>query len=83
MENLNQFALVCIAKKNKKIELVLPLTIELQFFETDSLNFVAYWDSTIADNPQSIPKDVGFKVRIMCNHAGEKRSLMERIGSIK
>lgn len=85
IEQRNQFALVFIAKKSKKLELVLPVVMELQIAETDSLNFVVFWDPLAFDGSQSSPADKAnlFRVRICCNHAGEKRDLIDRVLSIK
>ena len=43
-EGLDNFALVIITKKNKKIDSILPLTSELQIQDLDSFNFICYWD---------------------------------------
>ena len=57
-------------------------------FEIDSLNFILYWDLSAYEQqsniiPQQVPTTAQFKIRVLCNHAGEKRNLMERIQSIK
>lgn len=93
----NNFALVFIAKKGKKIDLVVPLLIEFSYtlilnqcrvVEIDSLNFILFWEMQAYEQPPSIqpsqvPANTPFKIRVLCNHAGEKRNLMERIQSIK
>ena len=48
---MNHLALVFILKKNKKLEVMLPLTAELQLLDLDSLNFVCYWDPAAAETP--------------------------------
>lgn len=85
---LNNFALVFITKKNKKIDTVLPLTAELQIEDQDRLNFVCHWDPKGFESPQgqllsAPPASSAFRVRVVCNHAGEKETLLQRIVSIK
>lgn len=85
---LNNFALVFITKKNKKIDTVLPLTAELQIEDQDRLNFVCHWDPKGFESPQgallsSAPASSAHRVRVVCNHAGEKETLLQRIVSIK
>ena len=86
---MNNFALVFITKKNKKIETVLPLTAELQIEDLDRLNFVCYWDPKAYDQvtPGGFilgqPASATHRVRVICNHAGEKKTLLDRILSIK
>ena len=81
-----------IAKKNKKIELVLPLTAEFHIMDLDSLNFLCYWDPANYDTMQGpssgsrsddISSTTTFKVKVLCNHAGEKKALIERMQNIK
>lgn len=87
-DSLNHFALVFITRKNKKIEVVLPLIAELQILDLDSLNFYCYWDPKGFEQPMmsgglSPPTTATYKIRILCNHAGEKKTLLERIQSVK
>ncbi len=57
----------------------------------DSLNFVVYWDPTSYDQQQvqttspdgNVPPTALCKIRILCNHAVEKKNLLERIKNIK
>lgn len=51
-DSMNHFAIVFIAKKNKKIECILPLTAELHILDLDSLNFIVYWDPSGWDTLQ-------------------------------
>ncbi|CDW83152.1 inositol polyphosphate 5-phosphatase ocrl-1 isoform x2 [Stylonychia lemnae] len=81
LENLNQFALVFIAKKSKKIELIMPITIEFQQSILDRIQ--THQNSPVQIIQAQIPSTATFKVRVLSNHAGEKRNLMERIQSIR
>jgi hypothetical protein len=51
---MNDFALVFITKKNKKIDTVLPLTAELQIEDLDALNFCIYWDPLGCDTAPAL-----------------------------
>jgi hypothetical protein len=89
---MNHFALVFITKKNKKIEVILPLTAELQIMDMDSLNFTCYWDPrswdqlgsgiTVSQNG-TLPPSATYKIRVVCNHALEKKSLLDRIQGVR
>jgi hypothetical protein len=78
-DNLNNFALVFITKKNKKIDTMLPITAELHIQDLDVLNFVCFWDPRSYNGltPASIGNAV-FKIRITCNHAQEKKNFLEK-----
>ncbi len=80
-----------IIKKSKKIEHILPVIAELQVQDVDALNFEVFWDpSAYEKNHQlalpgnySIPSSIPFRLRLVCNHAQEKKTLLERLIGVK
>ena len=87
-DSANHYAIVFILKKNKKIDVMLPLTAELQILDLDSLNFVVYWDPLSYDQltpntSNQVPSSATLKVRVICNHAGDKKTFLERISNVK
>lgn len=76
-----------IIKKSKKIDTILPVIAELQVQDVDALNFEVFWDPTAYDkqhpgshqNSSTAP----FRLSLVCNHAQEKKTLLERLIGIK
>lgn len=60
-----------------------------RLIEADSLNFICSWNAE--GGSQTSPTHLNSpthqqgsnKIRVMCNHAGEKKNLFERINSIR
>lgn len=44
-----EYAMVFFQKKNKKIEIVVPIIAELQVWWTDSISFEIFWDPLAYD----------------------------------
>jgi hypothetical protein len=82
-ENISQNAFVVFLKKNKKIDVILPIIAEFQIQDVDALNFEVFWDPqacldkfnpNILPSSYKIPDGIPYKLRIVCNHASKDRN---------
>ena len=87
-DNISHNAFAISLKKNKKIDVILPVIAEFQIVDVDALNFEVFWDpNAFGDkftpnalpNTYKIPDGVLYRLRVVCNHAGDKKTLFERI----
>lgn len=87
-DNISHNAFVISSKKNKKIDKILPVIAEFQIVDVDALNFDVFWDPNAFNekftphalpSTYQIPEGVPYRLRVVCNHAGDKKTLFERI----
>jgi hypothetical protein len=88
----NEYVLAFYNKKGKKMESIVPLIAELQFWYADSISFEMYWDGgaytrkdhkCVHKGEFVIPASAEFKMTFIANSAQQLQKVMKQVHNIK